>query len=107
LPITAGLIWEAGNMLDMEVVKQFLQLGIGELTPIVALEDLGGILLEKQPEPLKQILCSHRQPSYQCFYLPPILSPFLGPRLGPIKAQAMCTSTVPLNPTNSHDFIFI
>jgi len=31
----------------------------------------------------------HRQPSYQCFYLPPILSPFLGLRQGAIKAQVM------------------
>jgi hypothetical protein len=47
LPIAAGLIWEAGNMFDMEIIKQFLHAGIGELTTIVALEDLGGMLLKK------------------------------------------------------------
>jgi len=47
LPIATGLIWEAGNMFDMGVIKQLLQLGIGELAPIVALGYLGGMLFEE------------------------------------------------------------
>jgi len=47
LPIAAGLIWEAGNMLDMEVIKQLLHEGIGELAAIVTLEELGGMLFEE------------------------------------------------------------
>jgi len=38
LPIATWLIWEAGNMLDMEVVKQLPHAGIGELATIVTLE---------------------------------------------------------------------
>jgi len=45
LPIAFGLIWEAGDMFDMEVIKQLLQLGVGELTPIVALEYLWSMVL--------------------------------------------------------------
>jgi len=50
LPIAAGLIWEAGNMLDMEVVKQLLHAGIGEITTVSTLQHLGGMLLEKRPK---------------------------------------------------------
>jgi len=50
LPIATWLIGEAGNMLDMEVVKQLLHVGIGELAAVVALEYLGGMLLEERPE---------------------------------------------------------
>jgi len=46
LPIAAELIWEAGNMLDMEVVKQ-LHASIGELATVVTLEYLWGMLLEE------------------------------------------------------------
>jgi len=50
LPIAAGLIWEAGNMFGMEVVKQLLHVGISELATIVTLEDLGSMFLEKWPK---------------------------------------------------------
>jgi len=50
LPIAAGLIWEAGNMFDMEVIKQLLHAGIGELAAIVTPEDLGAMLLEEWPK---------------------------------------------------------
>jgi len=40
LPIATGFIWEAGDMFDMEVFKQLLHVGVGELTPVVALEYL-------------------------------------------------------------------
>jgi len=36
---------------------------------------------------MKTTNTSHRHASYQVFYLPLILSPFLGLRQGPIKAQ--------------------
>jgi len=36
-------------MFDMEVIKQLLHAGVGELAPIVALEYLGSMLLEKWP----------------------------------------------------------
>jgi len=52
LPIAAGLIWEAGKMFDMEVLKQLLHVGIGELATVVTLEYLGGMLLEEQPKHL-------------------------------------------------------
>jgi len=47
LPIATWLIWEAGNMLDMEVVNQLLHVGICELAAIVTLEYLGSMLLEE------------------------------------------------------------
>jgi len=50
LPIANGLIWEAGNMFDMEVVKQLLHVAVGKLATVVALEDLGSMLIEKQPK---------------------------------------------------------
>jgi len=37
-------------MLDMEVLKQLLHASIGELAAIVALEYLGGMLLEECPK---------------------------------------------------------
>jgi len=52
LPIATWLVWETGNMLDMEVVKQLLHAGIGELATIVTLEHLGGMLLEERTEHL-------------------------------------------------------
>jgi len=36
-------------MFDMEVIKQLIHVGIGKLTPIIALEYLGSMLLEKWP----------------------------------------------------------
>jgi len=50
LPVAAGLIWEAGNTFDMEIIKQLLHAGIGELATVVALEYLRGMLLEEQPK---------------------------------------------------------
>jgi len=50
LPTATGLIWEAGNMFDMEVVKQLPHASIGELATVVTLEYLGGMLLEELPE---------------------------------------------------------
>jgi len=52
LTIAAGLIWEAGYMFDVEFVKELLHVGVGELTPIVTLQHLGGMLLEEQPKHL-------------------------------------------------------
>jgi len=50
LSIAARLIWEAGNMLDMEVLKQLLHAGVGELATVVALEYLWGMLVEERPK---------------------------------------------------------
>jgi len=56
LPIATWLVWEASNMFDMEVVKQLLHLGIGELATIVTLEYLGGMLLEEWTKHLQDLL---------------------------------------------------
>jgi len=56
-PIAAGLILEASNMLDMEVLKQLLHAGVGELTTVVALEHLGGMLLEEWSKHFQHLLC--------------------------------------------------
>jgi len=56
LPVATWLVWEASNMLDMEVLKQLLHLGIGELATIVTLEYLGGMLLEERTEHLQDLL---------------------------------------------------
>jgi len=37
LPVATWLIWEAGNMLDMQVIKQLIHSGVGELATIVTL----------------------------------------------------------------------
>jgi len=49
---SAGYTCSTGsnNTFDMEVLKQLLHAGIGELTAVVALEYLGGMLLEEQPK---------------------------------------------------------
>jgi len=48
LPVATWLLWEAGNMLDMEVLKQLLHSGVSELATIVTLEYLWGMLLEER-----------------------------------------------------------
>jgi len=43
-------------MFDMEVVKQLLHSGVGELTAIATLEYLWGMLLEEWTEHLQDLL---------------------------------------------------
>jgi len=50
---------------------------------------------------------SHRQLSYQCFYLPLILGPSLGLREGANKSPVMCPSAVHENIAKPHECIFI
>jgi len=57
LPIATWLVLEAGNMLYTEVVKQLLHLGVSELTTIVTLEHLWGMLFEEWTEHLQDFLC--------------------------------------------------
>jgi len=56
LPIATWLIWEASNMFDMEVIKQFLHAGVSELATVVTLEYLGGMLFEERTEHLQDFL---------------------------------------------------
>jgi len=57
LPIAAGLIREAGNMFDIEVVKQFLHAGVGELSPVVTLKHFGSMFFEKWSKHFEHFFC--------------------------------------------------
>jgi len=49
LPIASGFIWEAGDMFDMEVIKQFLHLSVGELPLLSLWRTLGVYSLRNGP----------------------------------------------------------